>query len=133
MKAISVVQRDLHQYSGQAGERHSELKGMRQFPFDQLNAMDNRLSNIENSINEMKKDTIGNKEYKKHLEELRRTLRDSHSSLMEGLPSSLHEVVSGNAPRMGLFLFVVLGFQAVLAGLYVLYKRRRSMAPKKYL
>lgn len=42
-------------------------------------------------------------------------------------------VVTASAPRMGFFLFIVVAVQVLLAGLYVLYKRRRASAPKKYL
>lgn len=41
-------------------------------------------------------------------------------------------VITGSAPRMGFFIFLVLGFQVVLLGAYVMYRRRRD-TPKKYL
>ena len=34
---------------------------------------------------------------------------------------------------MGLLLFVFVGVQLLLAGAYVIYKRRRAQGPKKYL
>jgi mannose-binding lectin 1 len=34
---------------------------------------------------------------------------------------------------MTLFLFIILGAQAVLVAAYVVYKRRRNGMPKKYL
>ena len=34
---------------------------------------------------------------------------------------------------MGFFIFLLVVFQLLLAGSYVVYKRRRANAPKKYL
>jgi lectin, mannose-binding 1 len=34
---------------------------------------------------------------------------------------------------MGLFICVVLAFQLLLAGAYIIYKRRRNNMPKKFL
>jgi len=34
---------------------------------------------------------------------------------------------------MGKFIFVVIAFQVMLVGAYIVYKRRRDGAPKKYL
>lgn len=34
---------------------------------------------------------------------------------------------------MGVFLFMIIAFQALLAGSYVIYQRRRANGPKKYL
>ncbi len=42
-------------------------------------------------------------------------------------------VIHASAPRMGMFVFVVLAFQVMLVGAYVVYKRRRDRMPKKYL
>ena len=42
-------------------------------------------------------------------------------------------VITTKGPRMGLLLFVFLGCQVLLAGSYVIYKRRKANGPKKYL
>jgi mannose-binding lectin 1 len=42
-------------------------------------------------------------------------------------------VILASAPRMGFFIFLILALQLVLAASYVLYKKRRSMMPKKFL
>ena len=44
-----------------------------------------------------------------------------------------YTVISSRAPKLGLFIFLVLLLQVCLAGAYVVYKRRRATAPKKYL
>lgn len=42
-------------------------------------------------------------------------------------------VVTGSAPRMGTFVFIVIAVQVMLLGAYILYRKRRDSAPKKYL
>ena len=42
-------------------------------------------------------------------------------------------VISASAPRMGMFVFIVLAVQIMLAGAYIVYKKRRANMPKKYL
>lgn len=42
-------------------------------------------------------------------------------------------VVTGSAPKMGLIIFMFVGVQAMLFAGYLLYKKRRDSAPKKYL
>ncbi len=42
-------------------------------------------------------------------------------------------VISASAPRMGMFLFVVIAVQIMMAGAYIIYKKRRNSMPKKYL
>ena len=42
-------------------------------------------------------------------------------------------VVADAAPRLGLLVAELVGFQLVLVGVYVWYKRRRSRASKKFL
>lgn len=132
MKHISTFQREFNQFSHVAQERHDELKGVSSVPFDQLNAMDRRLEALERSIQQISKD-VGSQDYRTHIDELSRTVRESHSSLLEGVTGSIGHIVTGSAPRLGFFIFVVLGFQALLALSYVIYKRRRANAPKKYL
>lgn len=45
----------------------------------------------------------------------------------------MYTVISASAPRMGMFLFVVIAVQIMMAGAYIIYKKRRNSMPKKYL
>lgn len=38
-----------------------------------------------------------------------------------------------HSPQFGLFVIIVVGVQIALAGVYILYKRRRNSLPKKFL
>ena len=42
-------------------------------------------------------------------------------------------VVTSSAPKMWTFVFLLVIFQVVMFGGYLVYKRRRDTAPKKYL
>ena len=36
-------------------------------------------------------------------------------------------------PKMGMFVFIIVAVQIMLAGVYIIYKRRRNSMPKKFL
>ncbi len=38
-----------------------------------------------------------------------------------------------HGPRLGMYAFGVVAVQVMIAGAYVVYKRRRNSMPKKYL
>lgn len=42
-------------------------------------------------------------------------------------------VISASAPKMGMFVAIIVAVQIMLAGVYIVYKRRRNSMPKKYL
>jgi mannose-binding lectin 1 len=90
---------------------------------DKLNAMDQKLQSIETTVQGYQQQFLG----------LQKLVRDSHSRLTVGLPQHMSEIISTKSPRMGFLLFIFISFQLLLAGSYVVYKRRRANAPKKYL
>lgn len=89
-----------------------------------LKTVDKRLQEMELKLNELAnqiqhiKYAVADKGY---IEDLKRTLKDTHISLLSV------------APRHGFLVFTVLGSQALLGLAYFVYKRRRASAPKKYL
>lgn len=72
--------------------------------------------NIEKLVDTARKD-MGGQNYHEHFQNLNRAL----------------DAVTASAPRMGFFVFLVVGVQVALAASYVIYKRRRGGMPKKYL
>ncbi|KAL9072273.1 MAG: hypothetical protein Q9157_005163 [Trypethelium eluteriae] len=87
-----------------------------------------RVESIERAVTDIKRDVEG-KDYSEHLANLHSSIRETREGLMGSLPG----MISSSAPRMGFFLFVVIAFQVMLAGSYIVYKRRRANAPKKFL
>lgn len=107
---------------------------------EQLSAMDKRIQSIESTL----------QGYTGQFSNIQSSLKDSHSTLNQGLTEHMTHskyllrgfvdrahltvsVISTKTPKMSSFIIVVIVFQMLLAGSYVLYKRRRANGPKKYL
>jgi lectin, mannose-binding 1 len=91
---------------------------------DLIKAMDQRLQDMEKKFNDLA-NQIQQIKYALpdtgHIEDLKRTLKDTHISLLSV------------APRHGFLIFTILGSQALLVVAYFVYKRRRANSPKKFL
>ncbi|KAI9696623.1 MAG: hypothetical protein M1820_008072 [Bogoriella megaspora] len=94
----------------------------------QLDDVRKRVESIERNVGDIKRD-VESKDYREHLQNMQRSIAETREGLMGSLPG----MISSSAPRMGFFLFVVIAFQVMLAGSYIVYKRRRANAPKKFL
>ncbi|EKG09346.1 Legume-like lectin [Macrophomina phaseolina MS6] len=111
-------------------QTHTELMSLnKNGPIhDHVGAVESKVGKIENIVTAIQKDLEG-KDYRDHLAKLQSALRDTHS----GLQDSLSDVVTRHAPKMWTFVFLVIVVQALMFGGYLVYKRRRDSAPKKYL
>jgi lectin, mannose-binding 1 len=91
---------------------------------DLIKAMDQRLQDMEKKFDDLASQ-IQHIKYALadtgHIEDLKRTLEDTHISLLSV------------APRHGFLIFTILGSQALLVVAYFVYKMRRANSPKKYL
>jgi mannose-binding lectin 1 len=89
-----------------------------------IKAIDQRLQDMERKFNDLA-NQIQHIKYAVadtgHIEDLKRTIKDTHISLLSV------------APRHGFLIFTILGSQALLVVAYFVYKRRRANSPKKYL
>lgn len=121
-QSIDSLFQEVKQLADKSEGRHQEL-ARNVIAADRLSSMDQRLQGIEKTM----------REYQGQFSSLQGILKDSHSSLVEGLPKHMSDIISTKGPRMGLLLFVFLGCQVLLAGSYVIYKRRKANGPKKYL
>ncbi|KAI1912553.1 hypothetical protein LOZ12_002464 [Ophidiomyces ophidiicola] len=98
---------------------------------DQVSSVDQRVMRVERMIEHIQKDLAG-KDYQHHFNKLEEALHHSHSGVIQNLHDSSHRILS-SAPRMGFFIFLLVAIQLTLAGAYVIYKKRRSAMPKKFL
>ncbi|KAI9832675.1 MAG: hypothetical protein M1819_004260 [Sarea resinae] len=132
---MTRLYKTLDDMSARVAANHQELQRrvIPAVPYDQFNSIDGRVQRIEQVLQEIRKDVAGGKDYKDNLDKLQDALRDTHANLLQSLPQSVGQIINTSSPRMGLFIFVVLVFQLGLAAAYVVYKRRRASAPKKYL
>ncbi|KAK6341258.1 hypothetical protein TWF696_008342 [Orbilia brochopaga] len=87
-----------------------------------LKSLDNRLHNIDQVVQNLERSI-------RHEGRKIDELKDHH----ENMPGHLKEAITTHGPRMGFSVSILIVFQVMLVIAYVVYKRRRSMAPKKYL
>ena len=94
--------------------------------------LDARLSAIERTINTIQSE-LSSGDHKRQFTNLQTTLKEMNIGVTEHLPDRVREYVADHAPRVGFMITCFILFQLALVVAYVLYKRRRANAPKKYL
>ena len=131
MSKLEALESLMKSVDSNAHNRHQETVDSRAKP-NQLSNMDSRLLSIERTVQTIQRDVEG-RDYKGKLDQLQQLFEASHSNLMTHLPTSMGHIVKTSAPRMWVFVSWVVVVQLILAVAYVIYKRRRANAPKKYL
>ncbi|KAL9019239.1 MAG: hypothetical protein Q9185_003484 [Variospora sp. 1 TL-2023] len=121
-QSLDNVFREVQSLSAKSDARHQDLTKRVSFN-EQLNTMDQKVQSIENTL----------RDYSGQFSSIRGVLKDSHSTLNEGLTQQMTHIISTKSPRIGTFVVVIIVFQLLLAGIYVVYKRKRANGPKKYL
>ena len=94
--------------------------------------LDGRLSAIERTLNTLQSE-LSSGDHKRQFTDLQTTLKEMNIGVTEHLPNRVREYVADHAPRVGFMITCFILFQLALVVAYVLYKRRRANAPKKYL
>ncbi|KAL4939292.1 hypothetical protein BDV06DRAFT_199195 [Aspergillus oleicola] len=130
-KATSNILREIQSQGSKADTRQSDLL-QRLATKDQVQGLDVRLQRLEQTLLSIQRDLEG-KDYRDRFNQLHETLRSSHLSLTENIKDNFLNVITASTPRMGFFIFALIGFQVLLAGAYIIYKRRRANMPKKFL
>ncbi|KAF1356598.1 putative lectin family integral membrane protein [Delphinella strobiligena] len=114
-------------------EKHNQIVGsIPPSSGDAISALSRRLENIERTVQTIQRDVEG-RDYKEHLNNLQQAVEGVRGGLTDNLPDSISQMITTSAPKMGKFIFVVIAFQVILLGAYIVYKKRRDNAPKKYL
>ncbi|KAJ9296518.1 hypothetical protein DTO271G3_5216 [Paecilomyces variotii] len=130
-KASNTMLREITGLRSKQEERHQEL--LRNFiSKDHYANLDARLQRIESLLQAIQRDVQG-KDYQDRFAQLQEALKSSHLTLTESLQTSIYTMIAASTPRMGLFVFVLIAFQIMLAGSYIIYKKRRANMPKKFL
>jgi mannose-binding lectin 1 len=94
--------------------------------------LDGRLSAIERTLTSLQSE-LSSGDHKRQFSDLQSTLKEMNIGVTEHLPNRVREYVADHAPRVGFMITCFILFQLALVVAYVLYKRRRANAPKKYL
>ncbi|KAL4871139.1 hypothetical protein BDV12DRAFT_38143 [Aspergillus spectabilis] len=130
-QATNNIIRELGNQASKFDTKQAELL-QRLATKDQVAGLDTRLQRLEQTLLAIQRDLEG-KDYRDRFNQLHDTLRSSHLSLTENIKDNLLSIITASTPRMGFFIFLVIAFQVLLAGSYILYKRRRASMPKKFL
>ncbi|KAL4931935.1 putative lectin family integral membrane protein [Aspergillus undulatus] len=130
-KATNNVLRELTNQGSKAETRNADLL-QRLATKEQVQSLDVRLQRMEQTLLSIQRDLEG-KDYRDRFNQLHETLRSSHLSLTENIKDNFLNVITASTPRMGFFIFTLIAFQILLAGAYIIYKRRRANMPKKFL
>ncbi|KAF3483324.1 uncharacterized protein GIQ15_02648 [Arthroderma uncinatum] len=128
--ATTKLMEELHALSATNADRMKEIIRIIAHR-DQVSSVDQRIQRIERMVETMQRE-IERKDYQHQFKQLQDLLHNSHSGLLDNLQESSHRILS-SAPRMGFFIFLIIAVQLLLAAAYVLYKKRRSGMPKKFL
>ncbi|KAL4780149.1 concanavalin A-like lectin/glucanase domain-containing protein [Aspergillus varians] len=130
-KATNNILREAQSQGSKSETRQADLL-QRVATKEQIQGLDARLQRMEQMLISIQRDLEG-KDYRDRFNQLHETLRSSHVSLTENIKDNLLHAITSSTPRMGFFIFLVIAFQILLAGAYVIYKRRRANMPKKFL
>lgn len=130
-KATNTILQDMRNQAAKSESRHAELQQNLATKSD-VAALEARLQRIETLLQSVQRDVQG-RDYSGSFSQLHDTLRSSHLSLTESLQGHLLSAITASTPRMGFFIFLVIAFQVLLAGSYIIYKKRRANMPKKFL
>ncbi|KAL6711630.1 hypothetical protein ACN47E_004564 [Coniothyrium glycines] len=76
---------------------------------------------------------LESKDFKDMMNQIHRALENNQEGLSRSLPLAMGAVVSSHGPSMTTFLFIAIAVQIMITGAYIVYKKRRHGAPKKYL
>ncbi|EDU44536.1 lectin family integral membrane protein [Pyrenophora tritici-repentis] len=87
---------------------------------------------VERQTAQILKD-LESKDFKDMMKEIHRALAFSHNTIVEGMPGIMGAVVKTHGPNMTTFIFIAVAVQIMVTGAYLVYKKRRGGAPKKYL
>ena len=129
--AVHNLFREISAHTTAEEARYNEI--LKQLPSaSTMTNLDHRVQNIETMISNIKHE-IESGDHKSQFDRIHDRLNAAQAGISEHLPEALGRVVTSSAPRIGFLVTIVVLVQIGLAAAYVIYKRRRSQVPKKYL
>lgn len=121
-RAITVAQDTINMQNTDTRDLMQGIRTDLNAKMDQIAAMERKIADLQHNFNQMRDDLIDR--IRSTDNSVRGQLNDHHRTLSQ--------TVSDNVPGHGRLIFIIIGFQVVLAVGYVTYKRRKT-SPKKYL
>ncbi|KAJ4144424.1 hypothetical protein LMH87_003308 [Akanthomyces muscarius] len=126
---LAAVYRSVTAHHAVDEQRHKEVQEMVQNIRADLKRLD-KVDSLERTVEDLKRDVASlrdtlDRRISSHETSFRGALTDHHRQLSERMADSI--------PGHGKLIFILIGTQVVLAGVYIVYKRRKMAGPKKYL
>jgi mannose-binding lectin 1 len=97
-----------------------------------LSSIESKLTTLTTSVNALS-NQLSSLDHSSQFSQLSRQLTATQQGISEHLPGQLRGYIAEHTPRVGFMIFSFIAFQMGLVAVYVVYKRRRWGAPKKYL
>lgn len=125
---LAAVYRSVTAHHSVDEQRHKEVQDMvasLRADLQRLERLD-KIDTLERVVGDLQREVVN----------LRGTIDRSISSHESSFRSALgdhHQRLSERIPGHGRLIFVLVGTQVLLAGVYIVYKRRKLASPKKYL
>ncbi|KAK3047463.1 hypothetical protein LTR09_011092 [Extremus antarcticus] len=132
---VANVFGEFEQLGRKLEERHTQLLSSMPggFPSDKIDSLGRRMENLEKTLEQVRRDVEG-KDYREHLNQLNVAIESVKGGITDSLdPENIGRIMRTHGPRLGMYAFGVVAVQVMIAGAYVVYKRRRNSMPKKYL
>lgn len=105
----------------------------RQAPMDDRSAAAIRhMEKVDRTTLQILRD-LESKDFKDMLSQVHRAIENTHQGLSASVPIAMANIAAGHKQNMTTFLFIAIAVQIMVTGAYILYKKRRNSAPKKYL
>jgi lectin, mannose-binding 1 len=127
---VTTIFRSVSRHAQMSERRHMEMSKMiddlktELRRFDSINDLQNKITNLEKEIRSLRSEMSQKVKDSEHA--VKSFVSDHHSVLSDNIASNA-------PPGHGRLIFIVIGSQVTLAGVYILYKRRKNSMPKKYL
>ena len=140
-KTLTSMYSDLQRLSSESDTHHAALLARLPSTFPSssqqntnnpsgpaLSELSARLQRLENLLTD-----LTHADHKGSFERIERQIAQTHSFVGEGLPDTMRQYIADHTPRIGFIVGSFMAFQSLLVVAYVVYKRRRWNAPKKFL
>ncbi|KAL1602244.1 hypothetical protein SLS59_004932 [Nothophoma quercina] len=125
---VSAIYTAIESINELAEHRHNELMS-RLAPIDDRSAHNVRLSESTKSTVEQVLRDLESKDYKELIAAMHRRIEDNHKDI----PNVVKAVVQQHGLSWMSLLAIAFAVQVMVVGAYLVYKKRRGGAPKKYL
>jgi mannose-binding lectin 1 len=129
---MEKVLTELGRFRQMQDQRHEEIMSRLRSAIDGINGVDRTTNMINQNALAIKRE-VENRDYQQHLSSISDAMQETKSAISAHLPQTIKTIVKGAVPSLGVFVFIVLGFQGLLAASYFWYKHRRNTMPKKFL